>query len=228
MRLLLTNDDGIDAEGLAALRIVAEQLGDVTVVAPVEAHSGCSHRVTTDRPLRIQERGPNAFAIDGTPADCVRVGLHRLVREATCVLSGINHGGNLGVDVFYSGTVAAVREAVLHGVPGIALSHYKKRNLDIDWQRSAEWLVPLVRRLLTEPWKPGSFWNVNLPHLEPGAAIPEAVVCPLEVGPLPLSYLHDDDGLRYNGNYHERPHLQGTDVEICFSGRIAVTQLVLG
>lgn len=228
MKLLVTNDDGIDAEGLAALRRVADQIGDAIVVAPVEAHSGCSHRVTTDRALRIHERGPQAFAVDGTPADCIRVGLHRLAREATCVLSGINHGGNLGVDVFYSGTVAAVREAVLHGVPGIAFSQYKKRHMDIDWNQAAQWLLPVVHQLLAQPWKPGSFWNINLPHLEPGTPAPEVVFCPLEIGPLPLSYLHGDNGLQYNGNYHERPRGTGTDVEVCFSGRIAVTQLVLG
>src|SRR5204862_6181773 len=112
MRLLLTNDDGILAPGLQALLETARQLGDPLVVAPVEAQSGCSHRVTTDGPLSVERREPGRYAIDGTPADCVRVGLHRLAPDSAWVLSGINAGGNLGAAVWHSGTVAAAREAV--------------------------------------------------------------------------------------------------------------------
>src|SRR5437764_14701467 len=126
MKLLLTNDDGIDAPGLAALLAAARPLGEPVLVAPLAAHSGCSHRVTTDGPIRVEHR-PAGFAVEGTPADCVRVALHDIVRDAAWVLSGINAGGNLGADVYISGTVAAVREAVLHGYPGVAVSQYRKR-----------------------------------------------------------------------------------------------------
>src|SRR5262249_2772233 len=122
MKLLLTNDDGIDAPGLRALFDAAVLLGEPVVVAPVEAHSGCSHRVTPHAPLRVSLRPPGRSAIDGTPADCVRVALHDVAPDAVWVLAGINQGGNLGADVHHSGTVAAVREAVLHGYRGIALS----------------------------------------------------------------------------------------------------------
>src|SRR5262245_42279778 len=132
MKLLLTNDDGIDAPGLEALLGAAAALGEAVVVAPDEHLSGCSHRVTTGRPIRVERRGEGRHAVCGTPADCVRVGLHGLAPEARWVLAGINEGGNLGADVHHSGTVAAVREAVLHGVPGIALSHYHRRGLEID------------------------------------------------------------------------------------------------
>ena len=118
MRILLTNDDGIDAPGLEALRQAAAPLGEVVLVAPLDTLSGCSHRVTTDHPVRVHERGPGRYAIDGTPADCARVGLYGLARDAAWVLSGVNAGGNLGADVWHSGTVAAAREAVLHGWPG--------------------------------------------------------------------------------------------------------------
>jgi hypothetical protein len=118
MKLLLTNDDGIDAPGLAALAAAAEQLGEAVVVAPLEGHSGCGHRVTTDEELTILGRGVSRFAVDGTPADCVRVALHSLAPEASHVLAGINAGGNLGADVWISGTVAAVREAVWLLAPG--------------------------------------------------------------------------------------------------------------
>src|SRR5215831_19230283 len=165
MRLLLTNDDGIDAPGLQALRTAAILLGDPVVVAPVEGLSGCSHRITTHRPLRVEERGLGRYAVDGTPADCVRIGLQHIAPDAAWVLSGINAGGNLGADVWHSGTVAAAREAVLHGWPAIALSHYRKRGVDYDWHRAAAWAVPLLRDLMARPWQPGTFWNVNLPHL---------------------------------------------------------------
>ncbi len=227
MKLLLTNDDGIDAPGIAALLEAARHVGDPLVVAPLEHQSGCSHRVTTGRPLRVLPRPPLGFAVDGLPADCVRVGLSRLAPETACVLSGINEGGNLGADVYISGTVAAVREAVLHGWRGIAVSQYHRRNAAIDWSVSARWVVPVLRQLLAEPWQPGVFWNVNLPHLEAGAADPEVIYCPLDPSPLPLSYRSDGDSLHYDGNYHERQRKPGSDVDICFRGHIAVTRFEL-
>src|SRR5262245_8746938 len=227
MRLLLTNDDGIDAPGLEALYAATSRDGNPAVVAPVEAHSGCSHRVTTDGPIRIGARGPGRYAVDGTPADCVRVGLARLVPDAAWVLAGINAGGNLGADVYHSGTVAAVREAVLHGWPGIAFSQYRKRGRPPDWARSSAWVVPVLRRLLEQPWEPGVFWNVNLSHLEPDAPDPEVVFCRLDPAPLPLSFRAEGDCLHYDGDYHGRRRAAGTDVDVCFRGQIAVTRLAL-
>src|SRR4051812_33752156 len=105
--LLLTNDDGIDAPGLAALEVAAEGLGARSVVAPFGPYSGCSHAITTHAPVTIGRRGPGRVAVEGTPADCVRLALDHLVPGFDWVLSGINAGGNLGTDVFHSGTVAA-------------------------------------------------------------------------------------------------------------------------
>src|SRR5262245_31164807 len=164
MKLLITNDDGIDAPGLQALWAAAETLGNPVVAAPLEALSGCSHQVTTNGPIRVEQRKPDCYAVAGTPADCVRVALHHLVPDTAWVLSGINAGGNLGADVWHSGTVAAVREAVLHGWPGIALSQYRKRGLPVDWQRATAWVAPVLRDLLARPRKHGTFWNINLPH----------------------------------------------------------------
>jgi 5'-nucleotidase len=227
MKLLLTNDDGIDAPGLQALSQAAAELGEVVVGAPMAALSGCSHQVTTDDPIRVEIRGPNRFAVDGTPADCVRVALHRLSPDAAWVLSGINHGGNLGADVYYSGTVAAVREAVLHGWPGVALSQYRKRGMEYDWQTSASWAVEVLRQLLATKPPPGAFYNVNLPHLPPDSPMPEIVFCPLDSTPLPLSFRHESDLLHYNGDYHQRRRQPGADVDVCFSGKIAVTKICL-
>jgi 5'-nucleotidase len=199
----------------------------VVVVAPDCCHSGCGHRVTTSSPIRVERHGPDRLAVHGTPADCVRVGLHGLAGPVDWVLAGINAGGNLGADVHHSGTVAAVREAVLHGRPGVALSHYVRRHLPQDWGRAARWALPVLRELLARTWEPGTFWNVNLPHLEPGAPDPEVVVCPLDPLPLPLSFRQEGDLLHYDGDYHRRPRRGGADVDVCFGGKIALTLLSL-
>jgi 5'-nucleotidase len=228
MKLLLTNDDGIDAPGLEALLAAAHQLGDVSVVAPAEGHSGCGHRVTTDAPIRVRQVAAARYAIDGTPADCVRLALHHLATDADWVLAGINAGGNLGADVYLSGTVAAVREAALHGRPGIALSHYRRRGIDFDWARATHLALPVLRDLLSRPLLPGTFWNVNLPHLAADAPAPEVVYCPLDPEPLPVRFRREADLYHYAGDYHGRPRRSGTDVDVCFGGKIAVTLLRLG
>jgi 5'-nucleotidase len=228
MRLLLSNDDGIDAPGLQALLSAARTLGDPVVVAPAGPQSGVSHAVTADGPLRIESRGENRFAVYGTPADCTRIGLLRLVPDAKWVLSGINHGGNLGADVHYSGTVAAVREAALHGWPGVAVSHYRRKGMEFDWERAANWVARLLADLLARPTEPGLFYNVNLPHLGPADDDPKVVFCPLDPHPLPLSYRHHEDSeLYYDGNYHARQRTRGADVDVCFGGCIAVTAIRL-
>ena len=227
MRFLLTNDDGIDAPGLQALFSAAAKLGDPVVVAPTAALSGCSHRVTTDQPIRVEQRRAGRYAVQGTPADCVRVGLHRLAPDTQWVLSGINAGGNLGADVHHSGTVAAVREAVLHGWPGVALSQYRRKSLPVDWPRAAHWVTSLLSELLSRPWTPGTFWNINLPHLEAGSPDPEVVFCRLDPTPLPLSFREEGECLHYDGDYHGRRREAGTDVDVCFSGHIAVSKISL-
>ena len=227
MKFLLTNDDGFDAPGLQALIKAVEGLGRCVVGAPHEPLSGCSHQVTTHEPIRVEARGLSRYSLSGTPADCVRIGLRQLAANADWVLSGINQGGNLGADVYYSGTVAAVREAVLEGVPGIAVSQYCKKDLPIDWTRSARWVRPLLRKLLQAPWVAGTFWNINLPHLEPGRPDPQTVYCPLDLSPLPVTFRMEGTGFLYNGNYHQRRYDPGKDVEVCFRGDIAVTQVRL-
>ncbi len=125
VRILITNDDGIHSEGLHVLAEVAAEFGETIIVAPDRDQSGVSHAITLSHPLRVRETAPRTYAIEGgTPTDCVYVGLHHILRGELpdLVVSGINPGPNLGWDVLYSGTVAAAREAVLKGVPGLALS----------------------------------------------------------------------------------------------------------
>jgi 5'-nucleotidase len=228
MKLLITNDDGIDAPGLDALVNAARPLGEPVVVAPAGPQSGVSHAVTWHEGVRIEAREENRFAVHGTPADCTRLGLLRVVPDAKWVLSGINHGANLGADIHYSGTVAAVREAVLHGWPGVAVSHYRKAGIEFDWPRATTWVRPILADLLARPIEQGSFYNVNLPILPAGSDDPEVVWCPLDPNPLPLNYRHEEEsGLYYAGDYNLRSRTPGADVDVCFGGRIAVTTVRL-
>ncbi len=222
MRFLLTNDDGIDAPGLQALCDAAGELGEVAIVAPERPHSGCGHQVTTHGPIQVRRLATHRLAVTGTPADCVRLALHSLVPDFDWVLSGINAGGNLGADVYHSGTVAAVREAVLRGRPGIAFSHYLKRDLPVDWTRAGRWARQVLEELIAQPWTSGCYWNVNFPHLPAGSDEPALATCQLERAPLPLGYRQESDVLVYSGNYHQRQRQAGSDVDVCFGGQIAV------
>lgn len=124
-----------------------------------------------------------------------------------------------------SGTVAAVREAALLGIPGIAISHYKRGQLQIDWEIAARMAARAIAELISCPLPSGSYWNVNLPHLQPGETIPELVFCPPCKQPLPVSYRVEGNEYHYNGRYAERVRDAGADTEVCFNGKIAVTQL---
>ena len=229
MKLLLSNDDGIDAPGLEALFDAAREFGEPVVVAPAGPQSGVSHAVTFEGAVQLEERGAARFAVHGTPADCARLGLLRVVPDAKWVLRGINHGANLGADVYYSGTVAAVREAALHGWPGIALSHYHRGGFaEYDWPRVRRWTARVLAELLPRPTEPGLFFNVNFPHLAAAAPEPRIVFCPLDPRPLPLSYRHEKSGQHfYDGDYHSRERTLGADVDVCFGGNIAVTEMRL-
>jgi 5'-nucleotidase len=225
--VLVTNDDGADAPGLAALVEAVRDLGDIWVVAPEGPRSSCGHAITTNLALRIERRGDRAFAVHGTPADCVRLAIDHLVPAVDCVLSGINSGGNLGVDIHHSGTVAAVREAVIHGRPGIALSQYLVRGRPVDWVAASRRAEITLALLLAKPWVPGTLWNVNLPHLERGALEPDVVYCGVDPSPLPLRFTRDGDAASYAGDYHSRARLAGSDIDVCFGGRIAVSRVRL-
>jgi len=228
VRFLLTNDDGIDAPGLHVLQQAARLHGDVHVLAPKDAHSGCSHLVTTHRPITLHERGTGRLCIDGSPADCTRIGLTSLGLSVDWVLSGVNAGGNLGADVFLSGTVAAVREAALLGTPGLAFSQYRRRGEPFDWDAIVPWVATLIGRLTREPLPAGIFLNVNLPHLPAGTPMPAAAECPVDLHPLPVRYRREGDVLHYDGEYHRRLRTPGSDVDTCFAGRISVSHIRIG
>jgi 5'-nucleotidase len=224
MTVILTNDDGIDAPGIQAL-LKAVNGKNVIIAAPKDHQSGCGHQVTTTRPIKLQRRSDIEYAIAGTPADCVRIAITQICPNVKFVLSGINAGGNLGVDAYISGTVAAVREAAMRGIPGIAISQYRKGKLNFDWDVAAEFTSAVIADLLKLPLEPGSFWNVNLPHLQPREAKPEVVFCQPCTKPLPANYRLEGDDFYYVGEYGKRDRTPGSDVDVCFSGNIAITQL---
>lgn len=225
MTWIVTNDDGIAAPGLAALVQALPQTA--VIVAPRDHHSGCGHQVTTDRPIAVEQRSPATYAVAGTPVDCVRLGLSQFCPDVQLVLSGINAGANLGVDAYISGTVAAVREAAFHRIPGIAISQYRHGNRPIDWNQASRWTAEVITKLLLQTHPPDSFWNVNLPHLLPGESDPQIVFCQPSTQPLPVDYRLQDGLYHYVGKYGSRDRSQGTDVDVCFSGAIAITQIRL-
>jgi 5'-nucleotidase len=171
MRFLCTNDDGILAHGLECLVRAAKQIGDVTVVAPDREQSATSHSLTLHHPLRAIQRGENRYQVDGTPTDCVMLALEMLMPvKPDFVLSGINHGQNMGEDVLYSGTVAAAMEGLALGIRSIAIS-YAGRDFFADSSRLEELvqvLVPLLTHITGLSDLPAdTLLNINIPPVRP-------------------------------------------------------------
>jgi 5'-nucleotidase len=165
--ILLSNDDGIDSEGLAALEEHMRPLGDLYVVAPDGERNATSHKISLRVPMYVQQEGKNRFSTSGTPADCVNIGIHRLLpARPDLVVSGINHGANLAGDIGYSGTVGAAREGRLLGVPSIAFSLASRDPLFYD--AAARVASDLARWVLTSGLPPEVFLNVNFPDLVDG------------------------------------------------------------
>lgn len=226
MRVILTNDDGIDAPGIQALQFACRAWCEVAVVAPDRCYSSMSHHVTTAASIVVTEDNPTRYRVAGSPADCARLARCSLVPDAEWLIAGINRGGNLGVDFWYSGTIAAAREAALLGLPAIAISHYVTRAREIDWQAAAHRAERVLHHLITgHSLAAGEFWNVNLPHPEAGSPEPDIVFCPMDPSPLPVNFRQESDGYRYSGNYQTRQQLAGHDVAACFGGAITVSRV---
>ena len=172
-KILLSNDDGFNAPGIEALEEALAQVGELWVVAPAREQSAASHKISLHEPLRLYTNGPRKFAVDGTPADCVYMGLNEILAPPPdIVVSGINAGPNLGNDIMYSGTVAAAMEGVLLGYPGIAVSLCLPEKREGGWSPSkkdfvvaAEYIAQLVGAVLKDPMAPGTLLNVNVPFL---------------------------------------------------------------
>jgi len=167
-RVLLVNDDGIHAEGLALLEaIVREFTNDVWIVAPDEEKSGAAHSISLSVPLRCRQLGDRKFAIKGTPADCVMMAVWQLMAECppTTVISGINHGENLGDDNIYSGTTGAAMESAVLGLRSIALSQARTLGKVPRLDAAQAFAPGILETLLTCPWEQGTIVNVNFPDV---------------------------------------------------------------
>jgi 5'-nucleotidase len=160
-KILVTNDDGYFSQGIEALSKALEAVGEVTVVAPASEQSATAHSLTLTRPLRVRQIGERCFTVDGTPTDCVLLALTKILPERPdIVVSGINHGANLGDDVTYSGTVAGALEASVFRLPGIAVSLAAREG---DFAHAANFAADLTARVLREGLPEGTILNVNVP-----------------------------------------------------------------
>lgn len=237
MRILITNDDGVNAYGLSVLERIARTLSDdLTVVAPEFDQSGVAHSLSLNDPLRMREVSPGHYAVKGTPTDCVLMGLHKIMadRKPDLILSGVNHGHNLAEDVFYSGTVAGAREGAIMGIASIAMSQgFPPGARDaIPWA-CAETHGPRILKRLIEAGVPRDrLINVNFPGVQPedvkGVTVTRQGRRDMSV----VSLEERIDGrhrpyfwIRYGRSRVTPP--EGTDLDAVYNGRISITPLQL-
>ncbi|NOQ82462.1 MAG: 5'/3'-nucleotidase SurE [Myxococcales bacterium] len=225
--ILVSNDDGVAAAGIVALREALAGFADVYTVAPQLEQSAKSHSITLHHPLRFHEVEPRVWAVDGTPADCVYVAFFLadlLPRRPDLVVSGINHGPNLGNDVHYSGTVAAAREGTLRGVPSIAFS-----NSSSDMEGAAQYAKRFCKQLLgtTAPEGQAVLLNVNFPPVPPKGI--RATRLGLRLYADEVEVRDDPRGRHYlwiGGPGHVKSHpVEGADTEALDEGLISITPL---
>ncbi len=244
MRILITNDDGVQAEGLLALKQALDTIAEVTVLAPDRPRSACGHSITLHKPLRLVSvtlaDGSAAWAASGTPADCVTLGVLDLMQHAPpdFVISGINHGPNLGWDLTYSGTVSAAMEGVILGIPSVALSVAWRFRLvvedeavkppPLDFSYAAAYARDLVLHLCEHPLPAHTLLNVNVPYYQPtGLRVTHQGI---RRYPAKLDRRLDPMGRPYywiGGDDPVDVHEEGSDVAAIADGAISVTPVQL-
>lgn len=238
MRILLTNDDGVNAAGLKLLEQVARSFSnDIWIVAPAEEQSGTGHSLTLTRPVRLRQLGERRFCVTGTPTDAVMMAIAHVMKDARpdLILSGINRGANLGEDVTYSGTVSAAMEGALAGIPSIALSQsYAREGMGdtVPFAAAEAWAERVLRPIIATPMEPRTLVNINFPALPPDAVQGVRVVQQglRDYGRLRIVERTDPRGYQYFwfglGPMIETPgHM--TDLEAVADGYVAVTPLHL-
>ncbi|WP_417805464.1 5'/3'-nucleotidase SurE [Thalassospira lucentensis] len=232
-RILISNDDGIDAPGIKLLEQLARQFSDdVWVIAPSMEQSGAGHSLTLRRPLRIHKRDDRHYAVDGTPTDCILLGLQQIMRDTPpdIVFSGINRGGNLGEDVTYSGTIAAAMEATLLNVPAIAFSQYFSGEM-INWTTAEKHLNDVTKALVEATWPKGVLINVNFPEQEAqgGARVRVSTQGQRQIGDH-IAERHDPRGEPYywiGAILSDLPEDPNADLRVIEQGDISVTPISL-
>ena len=237
MRILVTNDDGIHAEGLAVLEQIARQLSDdVWVVAPETDQSGVAHSLSLSNPLRLRQIEEKRFAVQGTPTDCVIMAVRSVMAEMKpdLVLSGVNRGQNVAEDVTYSGTIAAAMEGTLLGIPSIAVSqaYMAGDRTSIIWDCALQHAPGIIRRLLEEGIPEGVLFNLNFPNVAPSEVAGVAVTAQgrRDQELMRLEPRRDGRGNPYYWIAFQRGKNEpanGTDLRALAENRISVTPLEL-
>lgn len=239
MNILLTNDDGFFSAGFRASFEALTKFGKVHVVAPRKECSACSHTITLRRPITVEHLDHETFgqihAVDGTPADCVRLAYSALLNDAPIdlVVSGINHGANAGVDTFYSGTVAGAREAAILGLSSIALSQALRSGVDSNWSRASEMTAHVVEHLLERSLPGPGFWSVNFPAPIPDDARERIHHVPVAVHPMPMTFdKHEQEEGRmtqfgYGASYWHREVDGLSDYTVIRDGGVAISAIPL-
>ncbi|NML35044.1 5'/3'-nucleotidase SurE [Paraburkholderia antibiotica] len=232
-RVLLTNDDGIDAPGLAVLEAVAAELAhEVWVVAPEHDQSGTSHSISLHSPLRVSRQGERRFGVSGTPGDCVVMGVRHLMRETppSLVLSGVNRGANLGIETMFSGTVGAAMTGLLLGLPSFALSQTFRDRERVRWDTARTLAPGVIRQLLAIEHAAPTCLNINFPDVDAADARPltltrqgvglvEGIDVQAEMDPRGIPY----HWLRFQRGAHAND--PDSETAAIAAGRVSVTPL---
>ncbi|CAM2008161.1 5'/3'-nucleotidase SurE [Acanthopleuribacter pedis] len=226
--ILVTNDDGYDSRGITALRAALQPLGWVLVVAPEQDQSGVGRKITINHPLRLRHIDRHRFGVNGTPVDCVRLGLHLLkdIRRPALLVSGINHGPNLGRDTGYSGTIGACLDAQIAGLDGLAVSAGRDGQGGFAIDAAARTAAEQAAKMLDAGPAGGVVWNLNVPYQGTG----EVVTAPLDTRGFEsrIEQGTDPRGKDYYwiGPYHPKiPTNAPTDMSVFYSGRTTLTPL---
>jgi len=232
-RVMLTNDDGIDAPGMQVLEEIAAQIArEVWIVAPEHDQSGQSHAISLHHALRISVRGERRFGITGTPGDCAAMGLCHIMKDAPpqLVLSGVNRGLNLGVETVFSGTVGGAMTAMMLGVPALALSQAFSNRNAVPWDTARSLGVETISRLLAIGWSAGAVLNINFPPIPAAEAGPMTLARQGEglVAGMVVESRIDPRGMEYHWlNFKRGDIRQGpeSDYSALRAGKIVVTPL---
>jgi 5'-nucleotidase len=237
MNIVLTNDDGYDAPGLRAAFEAVSDIGRAIVVAPRTERSACSHTITIRSPITVEqiphEQFGNVYAVEGTPADCVRLAFAALLHEPIdLVVAGINAGANAGVDIYYSGTVAAAREAAILDLKAIAVSQSIRADRKTDWNAARDITARLIGELIHETLPGPGFWSINLPSPIPEEPEQHIHRVPAAARPMPMLFHRQEkeDGrttFAYGAGYWLRETEGATDYDVIRNGGIAVTAVPL-
>ena len=234
MKILLANDDGIQAEGLQTLERIATNISaDVTTVAPEQEQSGAGHSLSLHNPVRMRKVGERRFAVSGTPTDCVMLGAQEVLKgeKIDLLLSGVNRGSNVGDDMTYSGTVAAAMEATLLNIPAMALSQLYHDDGMVHFETAETHAPALIQKLLKYGWPKSTLMNLNFPDCAPGA-VKGIKLCAQgkRVMRVKLDGRTDPKGRPYywiGGMRENVPDRENVDVDLLEQGYITVTPIQL-